>query len=379
MADQEKTVFISYRRSVSSYIARAIFLDLHAHGYDVFMDVESIDSGTFDTMILNQIAARAHFVLILTPGTLERCNDPDDWLRREIEYAIDLQRNIVPIMVEGFQFDSSARAYLTGSLSELPRYNGPKLYHEYFDAAMEKLRTRFLKQPTQGEIIPTPRREEAEVQRKIEEAATQLAPTEEELTAEQYFRQGYICFESGDFEGAVVNYSHAIRLNPQVISAYNNRGLARIKTGDLDGAIADYNLALRFDPGYVSAYFNRASAWYHRGDYHDAITDYNHVLQLKSGYPEAYSNRGEVFFALQEYESALADFQKAYELKPGFNFALAGLAITYHALGEIEIAQRLWDTLATINPQYRNPEWVQRELNWVEPLVDEVRRLIASL
>jgi hypothetical protein len=57
--DTEKTVFISYRRAVSAGWARAIFDDLDAHGHDVFMDVESIDSGAFETIILNQIAARA--------------------------------------------------------------------------------------------------------------------------------------------------------------------------------------------------------------------------------------------------------------------------------------------------------------------------------
>src|SRR5574341_300850 len=77
MTAPNKTVFISYRRNVSAFIARAIFLDLRAHGYDVFMDVESIDSGTFDSIILNQIAARAHFLVILTPGTLNRCAQPD--------------------------------------------------------------------------------------------------------------------------------------------------------------------------------------------------------------------------------------------------------------------------------------------------------------
>ena len=93
MADQEKTVFISYRRDVSAFLARAVFADLKEHGYDVFMDVESIDSGTFDTIILNQIAARAHFIVILAPGTLERLNESGDWLHKEIERALELERN----------------------------------------------------------------------------------------------------------------------------------------------------------------------------------------------------------------------------------------------------------------------------------------------
>ena len=46
MPEEQKTVFISYRRKPASFIARAIFMDLRAHGYDVFMDVEDIDAGT---------------------------------------------------------------------------------------------------------------------------------------------------------------------------------------------------------------------------------------------------------------------------------------------------------------------------------------------
>lgn len=58
MANAEKTVLISYRRDSSSYTARAIYQDFRHNGYDVFMNVESVDSGPFDTIILNQIAAK---------------------------------------------------------------------------------------------------------------------------------------------------------------------------------------------------------------------------------------------------------------------------------------------------------------------------------
>ena len=90
MAEVEKTVFISYRRAASSYFSRAIFQDLRSHGYDVFLDVESIDSGGFENVIMNQIAARAHFLAVLTPSSIERFTVPRDWFRREIEQAMDL-------------------------------------------------------------------------------------------------------------------------------------------------------------------------------------------------------------------------------------------------------------------------------------------------
>jgi hypothetical protein len=73
MSASEQTVFISYRRDVSAFIARAVFQDLRAHGYDVFLDVETIDNGQFEHIILSQIAARTHFIVILTPGAVERC------------------------------------------------------------------------------------------------------------------------------------------------------------------------------------------------------------------------------------------------------------------------------------------------------------------
>ena len=123
MAQEHKTVFISYRRNAAAFPARAIFQDLRDHGYDVFMDVESIDNGQFDTIILKQIEARAHFLLVLTPGTVERCIEPGDWLRREIEHAMDQGRNIVPLLINDFSFKGTDK-YLTGKLSELPRYNG---------------------------------------------------------------------------------------------------------------------------------------------------------------------------------------------------------------------------------------------------------------
>jgi hypothetical protein len=64
--------------------ALAIFQNLTHHSYDVFFDFNGIASWDFEQVILGNIDARAHFLVILTPSALERCNDEGDWLRREI-------------------------------------------------------------------------------------------------------------------------------------------------------------------------------------------------------------------------------------------------------------------------------------------------------
>lgn len=115
----ERSVFISYRRTNLPW-ALAVYQNLSARGYDVFFDYQSINSGDFEQIIKGNIRARAHFLVLLTPTALERCKEPGDWLRQEIEIALAEQRNIVPLFLEGFSFGNpSVAQHLTGKLALL--------------------------------------------------------------------------------------------------------------------------------------------------------------------------------------------------------------------------------------------------------------------
>ncbi len=163
-----ESIFISYRRSIGRHLARLVFQELRAREYDVFLDVQTIDSGSFDRIILNQISARQHFLIILSPGSLERCSEPEDWLRREIEEAFRLERNIVPIFDEDFDIENE-KTYLGEPLrSDLPRLNAIPYYHFYFEAFFDILCNRFLKPPEyKVEVFPTPDDEKKEVESRI--------------------------------------------------------------------------------------------------------------------------------------------------------------------------------------------------------------------
>jgi TIR domain len=143
----EKTAFISYRRTDEPW-ALAIFQNLTQHGYDVFIDYDGIASGKFETVIFENIRARAHFLALLTPTALTRCSDPEDWMRLEIEAALDSHRNIVPLMLAGFDFGTPAIAsQLIGRLQVLKEYNGLRIPEGYFSPAMDRLRNKFLNVP----------------------------------------------------------------------------------------------------------------------------------------------------------------------------------------------------------------------------------------
>jgi formylglycine-generating enzyme required for sulfatase activity len=144
MAREQKTVFISYRRTDVSW-ALLVYHYLTEKGYDVFFDYTSIPSGDFEQIIISNIKARAHFLVILTPTALDRCKEPGDWLRREIETAIREKRNIIPMFFDDFNFNASSVAKsLTGQLATLEKYNGLEVPASYFDAAMQRLCDQYL-------------------------------------------------------------------------------------------------------------------------------------------------------------------------------------------------------------------------------------------
>ena len=62
-------------------------------------------------------------------------------------------------------------------------------------------------------------------------------------------------------EMAIQDPKSAIRLDPQLALAYNNRGDAYRDLGRYQKAIQDYNEAIRLDPQLALAYNNRGDAY----------------------------------------------------------------------------------------------------------------------
>jgi tetratricopeptide (TPR) repeat protein len=247
MSRIEKTVFISYRRT-NFFGALAIYQDLTQHGYDAFFDFEGIASGDFEQVILENIRARAHFLVLLTPSALERCGDPGDWLRREIETALEARRNIVPLMLEGFDFSTpSIASQLTGQLALLRRYNALDVPARYFAVAMSYLHERYLNVALDS--VPHPASAPAQQAAEAQQTAASAAPAvgQEELTAQTWFEKGFNV-HAFDSDEKIRCYTEAIRLKPDYADAYYNRGLARRAKGDHDGALKDYAEAIRLKP-----------------------------------------------------------------------------------------------------------------------------------
>jgi tetratricopeptide (TPR) repeat protein len=217
-------------------------------------------------------------VLVLSPGALEHCVHEEDWLHREIEEAIRLQRNIVPITEEGFSFERELE-YLPQAMRVLSRYNALPLVHFYFDAAMDMLRNGFLKAEPNISITPTPEREIAAVRQRLLDAEQVEATAATPTSPDEYVSRGNARGQAGDLDGAIADYTTAIRLNPQLTDAYLQRGLARLAKRQWDYAIASFSEAIRIQPQHADAYFHRGQAREGKGDRRGALADYRKALE----------------------------------------------------------------------------------------------------
>ena len=278
----EKTVFISYRRANLPW-ALNIYQDLTHHGYDVFFDYQSINSGDFEKVILDNIKARAHFIVVLTPSALERCIEPNDWLRREIETAIDEKRNIVPLMMEGFDFDSPLVTHaLTGKLAALSSKNGLPIYAAYFFEGMEKLRNRYLNVDI-SDVPLRPLNAEVRALTKEQKAAANKVPSIETrlLTAQEWFERGFLFAENQNFDQAIRCFTKAIQLAPNHAESYFNRGLIFSRNKDeLANAITDFDMAIRLKPQDADAYYSRGLSFSAMGDKLRALRDFQKANEL---------------------------------------------------------------------------------------------------
>src|SRR5581483_10877439 len=91
-----------------------------------------------------------------------------------------------------------------------------------------------------------------------------------------------------DLDGAIADYDQALRLNPQLACALNNRGTAWKAKGDLDRAMVDYSRAIRLDERYAVPYLNRGIVHLLQGREAEAEQDFSQALKLDADLQPAF-------------------------------------------------------------------------------------------
>lgn len=140
-------VFISYRRDNGYGIGKGIYNSLNEKKIKTFIDTHELGNGPFPKQIEEAIRSSRFFVLVLSPGALDRCANPEDWVRKEISLAWEAGLTIIPVIMPNFDIPAAEKN------KDLPDYVRQVLKQqavsmrdlEYYDEALERLRKRIKK------------------------------------------------------------------------------------------------------------------------------------------------------------------------------------------------------------------------------------------
>ena len=162
------------------------------------------------------------------------------------------------------------------------------------------------------------------------------------MNADEHAERGGRYFDERDFDGAITEYTEAIKLDPDYRSAYYTRGLLYKKKKEFDLAIADFTEAIRIDPNEGEFYCSRGEARVFKGDNVLAISDlemavkldpqserYRNVLATVKLDPSdaqaaMYLNAGMEYFDMGNYDQAIADSTAVIQIRPNDASTLAG-------------------------------------------------------
>jgi len=141
-------IFISYRRDDEPHLAGRLNDRITSHfGRDrVFIDVDSIEPGLDFTEVIQDALAKCQVLLVLIGkhwiGAVDqigrrRLDDPNDYVRFEVETALSRKIRVIPILVEGAIMPGADELPL--GIGGLVRRNAMEISHGRFNSDVDRV------------------------------------------------------------------------------------------------------------------------------------------------------------------------------------------------------------------------------------------------
>ncbi len=148
-----------------------------------------------------------------------------------------------------------------------------------------------------------------------------------------YINRGVAWLDAGNLDRARQDLDRAIALDDQNELAWNNRAAVGLQANQPEQALRDATRALELEPRFPRALRNRGMAYVKLGRSGEAIADLSRAIKLAPDDPGCLIGRGRVYYRVQNLKAALSDFTKAIELNPGNGIALANRALVHADMG----------------------------------------------
>ena len=343
-------IFISYRREETAAYAGRLYDRLSDHfGEDrVFMDVDSIAIGVdFAEAVIEAVSGcdillaliGQDWATIADSKGRRRLDNPDDFVRIEIEAALHRDIRVVPLLVDGASLPQADD--LPSSLQPLTRRQALELSHTGFRSEVARLIAAadevFKTRPGQSVSPPkTPRADPRPGGRGRQELSA--AETTPRGKGPQVVRSA-----------PDLAWRRSARDDPQRVILLRSQARQSSNDEEYDRAIGYLTDALALDPNDWGILIERGVAYWYAGLPDKAVSDFDHVPQYELGSTDVLSNRGQALAEAGRFTEAVADLQKAIleAGQAGMSFTEAyahnGLGLAYGGLGMFDRALSEFD------------------------------------
>ena len=166
-----------------------------------------------------------------------------------------------------------------------------------------------------------------------------------------YLQRGNMRFLQKKFKDACMDYSEAIKINPQLDEAWSNKGITLDELGRHQDAIKAYNRAIEINPQDAYAWSNKGKALVELGRHEDAIKALDKAIEINPQLAEAWSNKGITLDELGRHEDAIKALDRAIQINPQNAYAWSNKGNALDVRGKHEDAIKALDKAIEINPQ----------------------------
>ena len=148
-------------------------------------------------------------------------------------------------------------------------------------------------------------------------------------------------------------YNQTIKINPNLVEAYNNLGFIFNLEGQNEKAKECYEKAIKIKPNFISAHQNLGLMFQKLGNYEEAKKCYQKVINVNPHSINVQYNLGLVFQKLGNYEKARKCYEKVININPKIAEAHNNLGIVYANIGKYDQAINCYSEAIINNKNYK--------------------------
>lgn len=156
-----------------------------------------------------------------------------------------------------------------------------------------------------------------------------------------------------DYGLAIHCYSDAIKLKPDYMMAYYNRGALFAKTKEYDNAIVDMHQVLQLDSTYYDAYIILGEVYIGKSDIATATKMYETVLKKIPTYKKGLQGMAMCLFYLRKYDESISYFTKYIAQAKNDEDAYYKRGLAYFSMDNFQMAIQDYTQSIQINEKYK--------------------------